>query len=92
MATMSERVDLYDNAYGHYEAEEYRLVRVETYGTDLGQTGWTPRKSQRKFRKGCILVRLRMSWRLGAAPDGTPSRLPVTWSAASWVWTSMLLE
>jgi SAM-dependent methyltransferase len=34
-------VNLYDNAYGHYEAEVYRLVRVETYGQDLGQTGWT---------------------------------------------------
>lgn len=34
-------VDLYDNAYGHYDADVYREVRVETYGEDLGQTGWT---------------------------------------------------
>lgn len=38
---MSGKVDLYDNAYGNYEAEVYRLVRVDTYGKDLGQTGWT---------------------------------------------------
>jgi SAM-dependent methyltransferase len=38
---VSGTVDLYDNAYGHYEAEVYRLVRVDTYGKDLGQTGWT---------------------------------------------------
>ena len=41
VATVSRTVNLYDNAYGHYEAEVYRLVRVETYGQDLGQTGWT---------------------------------------------------
>ncbi|MFY9730071.1 MAG: methyltransferase domain-containing protein [Candidatus Acidiferrales bacterium] len=38
---MSGTVDLYNNAYGHYEAEVYRLVRASTYGEDLGQTGWT---------------------------------------------------
>ena len=41
MATLSGTVDLYNNAYGHYEAEVYRLVRAGTYGKDLGQTGWT---------------------------------------------------
>ena len=41
MATVSGTVDLYNNAYGHYEAEVYRLVRASTYGKDLGQTGWT---------------------------------------------------
>ena len=38
---MAESVDLYDNAYSHFEADTYREVRVETYGQDLGQTGWT---------------------------------------------------
>jgi SAM-dependent methyltransferase len=38
---MSAPVDLYDNAYGHYDAEVYRQVRIATYGQDLGQTGWT---------------------------------------------------
>jgi SAM-dependent methyltransferase len=38
---MGGTVDLYDNAYGHYEADVYRDVRVEAYGQDLGQTGWT---------------------------------------------------
>jgi SAM-dependent methyltransferase len=37
---MSARVDLYDNAYGNYDAEVYRQIRVETYGEDLGQTSW----------------------------------------------------
>jgi ubiquinone/menaquinone biosynthesis C-methylase UbiE len=34
------KVDLYDNAYAHYDAEVYRQIRVETYGEDLGQTSW----------------------------------------------------
>jgi ubiquinone/menaquinone biosynthesis C-methylase UbiE len=38
---MTGSIDLYDNAYAHYEVAAYREVRVETYGEDLGQTGWT---------------------------------------------------
>ena len=37
---MSQKVDLYDNAYGNYESDTYRLVPIETYGEDLGQTSW----------------------------------------------------
>lgn len=37
---MTEKVDLYDSAYGNYGAEVYRQIRVETYGEDLGQTSW----------------------------------------------------
>ena len=37
---MSQKVDLYDSAYGNYESDAYRLVRIETYGEDLGQTSW----------------------------------------------------
>jgi SAM-dependent methyltransferase len=37
---MSQKVDLYDSAYGNYETVGYRLVRLETYGEDFGQTSW----------------------------------------------------
>ena len=37
---MSQKVDLYDSAYGNYGADAYRLVRLETYGQDFGQTSW----------------------------------------------------
>lgn len=37
---MSTKVDLYNGAYGNYEAELYRQIRIETYGDDLGQTSW----------------------------------------------------
>ena len=37
---MTEKVDLYDSAYGNYGTEVYRQIRVETYGEDLGQTSW----------------------------------------------------
>lgn len=37
---MPPRVDLYNSAYGNYGAEVYRLVRIETYGEDFGQTSW----------------------------------------------------
>jgi SAM-dependent methyltransferase len=38
---MAGTVNLYDNAYSHYGEDVYRDVRVDTYGEDLGQTGWT---------------------------------------------------
>jgi ubiquinone/menaquinone biosynthesis C-methylase UbiE len=38
---MAGTVNLYDNAYSHYGDDVYRDVRVDTYGEDLGQTGWT---------------------------------------------------
>jgi len=37
---MKTKVDLYDGAYGRYDAEVYRAIREETYGLDLGQTSW----------------------------------------------------
>lgn len=37
---MPDKVDLYDSAYSHYEADVYRQVRIATYGEDLGQTSW----------------------------------------------------
>lgn len=37
---MTTKVDLYNGAYGNYEAEIYRQIRIETYGEDLGQTSW----------------------------------------------------
>jgi SAM-dependent methyltransferase len=37
---VSKKVDLYDRAYGNYASDAYRLVRIETYGEDFGQTSW----------------------------------------------------
>ena len=33
-------IDLYNSAYGHYEAAVYREIRLATYGQDFGQTSW----------------------------------------------------
>ena len=37
---MPPKVDLYDNAYATLENDLYRIIRVETYGQDFGQTSW----------------------------------------------------
>jgi SAM-dependent methyltransferase len=37
---VSQKVDLYDSAYGNYVSDTYRQVRIDTYGEDLGQTSW----------------------------------------------------
>jgi SAM-dependent methyltransferase len=41
---MPAKVDLYDHAYGNYEVDVYRDIRLETYGEDLGQTSWVTNK------------------------------------------------
>ncbi len=44
---MSQKVNLYDNAYGNHELDTYRQVRVATYGEDFGPTSWvTTQESQ----------------------------------------------
>jgi SAM-dependent methyltransferase len=40
MIPMPATVDLYNSAYGNYEADVYRQIRVATYGQDFGQTSW----------------------------------------------------
>jgi ubiquinone/menaquinone biosynthesis C-methylase UbiE len=54
---MSGTVDLYDNAYGHYGDDVYRQVRVETYGQDLGQTGWATTEESNEIPRTLRLTR-----------------------------------
>jgi SAM-dependent methyltransferase len=37
---MSDRIDLYNNAYRGHDSEIYRQIRLATYGRDFGQTSW----------------------------------------------------
>ena len=48
---MSEKVDLYNNAYANYASEVYRQVRIETYGEDFGQTSWVTTEESNKIPK-----------------------------------------
>lgn len=41
VSPMPPPVDLYNNAYAHYDSDVYRQIRIATYGQDLGQAGWT---------------------------------------------------
>ncbi len=46
---MSSSIDLYNSSYASYSARVYRDVREETYGEDLGQTGWMTAHEFRSF-------------------------------------------
>ena len=46
---MAAKVDLYNNAYGNYEADVYRRIRTFTYGQDLGQTSWVSNDESREI-------------------------------------------
>ena len=37
---MTERVDLFDSTYQHFNDEVLDAVRKETFGTDIGQNSW----------------------------------------------------
>lgn len=46
---MQPRVDLYDSTYGHFGDEVVARVRAETYGTDIGQSGWVTVEEYQDF-------------------------------------------
>jgi SAM-dependent methyltransferase len=46
---MQNKIDLYNTAYDNFAEEVERQVRAETYGEDLGQTGWMTAEEFRRF-------------------------------------------
>ncbi len=52
---MAEAVDLYDGAYSRSAQRVYEEVRGETYGVDLGQTGWMTAAELEGFRRLLLL-------------------------------------
>jgi SAM-dependent methyltransferase len=46
---MQPPVDLYDNTYGHFGDAVLARVRAETYGTDIGQSGWVTAAEYAEF-------------------------------------------
>src|SRR5215469_18568310 len=46
---LAMKVDLYDTSYDHHAAEVQQEVRRETYGEDIGQTGWMTTEEFRGF-------------------------------------------
>ncbi len=58
---MQNKIDLYNTAYGSFAEEVERQVRAETYGEDLGQTGWM---TAEEFRRFLELLKLKRGARL----------------------------
>lgn len=46
---MTQSVDLYGSAYGHFATEALEQVRRETYGEDFGQSSWVTGAEYRRF-------------------------------------------
>jgi ubiquinone/menaquinone biosynthesis C-methylase UbiE len=46
---MQNKIDFYNTAYDNFAEEVERQVRAETYGEDLGQTGWMTAAEFRQF-------------------------------------------
>ena len=42
-------VDLYDNSYDRFSADVQHAVRIETYGEDIGQSGWMTADELRRY-------------------------------------------
>ena len=52
---MAAKVDLYNSAYGNYEADVYRRIRTATYGQDFGQTSWVTTEESRDIPRQLAL-------------------------------------
>lgn len=46
---MSEKIDLFDSTYGHFEADVLARVRRKTFGEDFGQNSWTTAEEYRRW-------------------------------------------
>ena len=64
------RVDLYDNTYGHFGDEVLARVRAETYGTDIGQSGWVTAEEYQEFAGWLQLDRDRHALDVGCGSGG----------------------
>src|SRR6204780_5048258 len=53
---MPEHVELYDGAYGNYDSDVYRQVRIETYGEDFGQTSWVTTEESEEIPRSLELT------------------------------------
>jgi SAM-dependent methyltransferase len=54
---MPDHVELYDGAYGNYDSDVYRQVRIETYGEDFGQTSWVTTEESEEIPRSLALTR-----------------------------------
>jgi tRNA A58 N-methylase Trm61 len=80
---VDEKVDLYDRAYGNYELDTYRQVRIETYGEDLGQTSWVTTEESREIPQ-LLDLRLNSSvLEVGCGSGDMGCTLRKEWAAAS---------
>lgn len=80
---MAQRVDLYDSAYGNYESDTYRQVRLETYGEDLGQTSWVTTEESNEIPQLLDLSLNSFVLELGCGSGGYALHLRKEWAAAS---------
>ena len=53
---MPDNVELYDGAYGNYDSDVYRQVRIETYGEDFGQTSWVTTEESEEIPRSLALT------------------------------------
>jgi len=46
---MSQKIDLFDSTYSHFEAEVLARIRRKTFGEDFGQNSWTTAEEYRHW-------------------------------------------
>lgn len=75
---MSQKVDLYDNAYGKHDSGIYKQVRIETYGHDFGQTSWVTTEESAEIPQLLALTRDSSVLELGCGSGGYALHLAET--------------
>ncbi len=75
---MSNPVDLYNSAYAGNAERAYRDVRRETYGVDLGQTGWMTAAELESFGRLLLLRKGSRVLEIGCGAGGCAVHLART--------------
>src|SRR5207253_10894337 len=80
---VSPGVDLYNTAYGNYERDIYREVRLETYGEDFGQTSWVTTEESHEIPRLLWLTSACTVLEIGCCSDGYALHLAETYRCTS---------
>jgi ubiquinone/menaquinone biosynthesis C-methylase UbiE len=75
----SPGVDLYNSAYGNYERDLYREVRLETYGEDFGQTSWVTTEESHEIPRLLGLTSASSALEIGCGSGGYALHLAETY-------------
>ena len=87
---MPDHVELYDGAYGNYDADVYRQVRIKTYGEDFGQTSWVTTEESEEIPRSLALTSDSSVLEIGCGSGAYALHIAQEYGCHILVWISMI--